>query len=163
MTARHIWHFKGGYLAANKIGQKFQNFPKSGSFFYQGWFLKSSMPFWPSRISALQINLRIRSLASSLTSTSVGKSKQFWNGKTIYCVQPFISETTRCVSNDFIENNDNSGQNVVRFYVWRIERGRELPSGETEKEEVWERESLWERRIAWVQRSGHTHKQLTEM
>jgi len=40
------------------------------------------------------------------------------------------------VSNDFIENNDNSRQNVVRFYVERIRRGRELPSGETEKEEV---------------------------
>ncbi len=57
----------------------------------------------------------------------------------MYCDQPFISETTRCVSNDFIENNDNSRQNVVRFYVWRIERGRELPSSETEEEEVWER------------------------
>jgi len=46
----------------------------------------------------------------------------------------------RCVSGDFIKTIDESGQNIVRFYVWRIERGRELPSGETEKEEVWERE-----------------------
>ncbi len=36
---------------------------------------------------------------------------------TMYCDQPFISETTRFVSNDFIEINDNSVQNVVRFYV----------------------------------------------
>jgi hypothetical protein len=49
------------------------------------------------------------------------------------------------VSNDFIENNDNPGQNVVRFYVWRIERGRELPSGETEKEGVRERELMREK------------------
>jgi hypothetical protein len=33
-----------------------------------------------------------------------------------YFDQPFVSETMRCVSNDFIENNDNAGQNV-RFYV----------------------------------------------
>jgi hypothetical protein len=26
-----------------------------------------------------------------------------------YCDQPFVSETTRCVSNDFIEINDSSG------------------------------------------------------
>jgi hypothetical protein len=50
----------------------------------------------------------------------------------IYCDQPFISETTRCVSDDFIEINDISGQNVVRFYVERIERGRELTTRETE-------------------------------
>jgi hypothetical protein len=36
---------------------------------------------------------------------------------TMYCDQPFVSETMRCVSNDFIEIHDNSGQNVVRFYV----------------------------------------------
>jgi hypothetical protein len=36
---------------------------------------------------------------------------------TFYCDQPFVSETTRCVSNDFIEINDYSGQNVVHFYV----------------------------------------------
>jgi hypothetical protein len=34
-----------------------------------------------------------------------------------YCDQPFISETIRCASNDFIEISDNSGQNVVHFYV----------------------------------------------
>jgi hypothetical protein len=47
--------------------------------------------------------------------------------------------------------------------VWRIERGRELPSRETEKEEVRERENLRKRRIALVKRSGHSHKQLMEM
>ncbi len=34
-----------------------------------------------------------------------------------YSIVPFVSETTRCVSNDFIEINDDAGQNVVRFYV----------------------------------------------
>ena len=68
----------------------------------------------------------------------------------------------RCVSNDFIEINDNSGQNVVRFYVCRIRRGRELTTGETEKENVLERESLREGRIGWLQRSGHSYKHLTE-
>ncbi len=58
----------------------------------------------------------------------------------MYCVQPFVSETMRCVSNDFIEINDNSGQNVVPFYVERIERGRDLTTRETEKENVCERE-----------------------
>jgi membrane carboxypeptidase/penicillin-binding protein len=71
------------------------------------------------------------------------------------------------VSNDFIEINDNSGQNVVPFYVERIERGRDLTTRETEKENVCERErereSLAEKGIAWAQRSGHSHKQLMEM
>jgi hypothetical protein len=46
----------------------------------------------------------------------------------------------RCSSNDFIEINDNTGQNALRFYVQRIKRGRELTTGETEKENVCERE-----------------------
>jgi hypothetical protein len=50
---------------------------------------------------------------------------------TLYGDQPFVSETMRCMSDDFIEINDNTGQNVVRFYVERIERERE-----TEKENV---------------------------
>jgi hypothetical protein len=61
-----------------------------------------------------------------------------------YCDQPFITETMRCSSNDFIEINDNSGQNAVHFYVWRIRRGRELTTGETEKERLWERELIRE-------------------
>jgi hypothetical protein len=69
----------------------------------------------------------------------------------------------RCVSNNFIQINDNSGQNAVHFYVRRIKRGRELTTGETERESVCERESLRERRIAWLQRLGHSYKQLTEM
>jgi hypothetical protein len=44
------------------------------------------------------------------------------------------------VSNDFIEINDNSGQNVVCFYVERIEGGKELTNRQTEKENVCERE-----------------------
>ncbi len=49
----------------------------------------------------------------------------------------------RCSPNDFIEINDNSGQNAVRFYVLRIKRRRELTTGETEKES--ERERAYER------------------
>ncbi len=63
------------------------------------------------------------------------------------------------MSNDFIEINDNSGQDVVRFYV--IERG-ESYLVERQRKRKCERESLQERRIAWVQRSGQSHKQLTE-
>jgi hypothetical protein len=67
----------------------------------------------------------------------------------MYCVQPFVNETTRCVSNDFIEINDNSGQNVVRFYVERIERGRELTTRETERENERERErELMRKRVS---------------
>ena len=43
--------------------------------------------------------------------------------------------------NDYIEINDNSGQNVLCFYVKRRERGSELITRETEKENVSERES----------------------
>jgi hypothetical protein len=51
----------------------------------------------------------------------------------------------RCVSNDFIEINDDSGQNVVRFYVERIERGRELTTREKENRNVWETELMRKR------------------
>jgi hypothetical protein len=40
------------------------------------------------------------------------------------------------------------------------EEESQLP--ERQGKRVCERESLRERRIAWVQRSGHSHKQLTE-
>ncbi len=43
----------------------------------------------------------------------------------------------------------------------RIERGKELTSGENEKRKC-ERQSLGEIGITWVQRSGHSHKQITE-
>jgi hypothetical protein len=45
------------------------------------------------------------------------------------------------MSDNFIEINDNSGQNVVHFYVKRRERVRELTTRETEKENVSERET----------------------
>ncbi len=53
-----------------------------------------------------------------------------------YCDQPFASETTRCVSDDVIKTIDYQGQNVRGFYVWGKWSGRELNSGETEKENV---------------------------
>jgi hypothetical protein len=56
------------------------------------------------------------------------------HGPYSYCDQPFLSETTRCVSNDFIENNDNPGQNVVPFYVERIERERANYQRDRERE-----------------------------
>lgn len=46
--------------------------------------LKSSNPFWPKRVSAVQINFRIKSLAStevSIPFPSDGKSKQFYKPK----------------------------------------------------------------------------------
>ncbi len=43
----------------------------------------------------------------------------------------------------------------------RIERGKELTSGEKEKRKC-ERQSLGETGMAWVQRSGHSHKQIME-
>ncbi len=53
-----------------------------------------------------------------------------------------VSEDFKCWHsfNDFIEISDNSGQNAVRFYVFRIKEERELTTRETEKENVWERE-----------------------
>jgi hypothetical protein len=75
-----------------------------------------------------------------------GTLERLFNRVGSYCDQPFVSETMWCVSNNFIENNDNSGQNVVCFYVESIRRGRELPCRETEKEEVRERESLHEKK-----------------
>ncbi len=43
----------------------------------------------------------------------------------------------------------------------RIEREKELISRENEKRKC-ERQSLGEKGIVWVQRSGHSHKQITE-
>jgi len=57
-----------------------------------------------------------------------------------YCHQPSVSETTRCVSDDFIEIIDNSRQNVVPFEVERIERVSELTTRETERVCLCERE-----------------------
>jgi hypothetical protein len=82
--------------------------------------------------------------------------------KTKYSDQPFVSETTRCESVDFIQKIDDQDKKPLRFYVWRMERGKELTSRENEKRK-WERQSLGEKGIAWVQRSGHSHKQIMEM
>jgi hypothetical protein len=38
-----------------------------------------------------------------------------------YCVQPFVSETTRCSSNDFITINDDTQEFTVRFMPNRKE------------------------------------------
>jgi hypothetical protein len=71
---------------------------------------------------------------------------------TFYCDQPIVNETTRCVSDDFIKNFHDPGQNARRFYVWRKWRGRELNSGENvrEIECAGEKDSIGER-------SGHSH------
>jgi hypothetical protein len=57
------------------------------------------------------------------------------------CIVISLSQVKQreCVSDNFIEINDNPGQNVVYFYVERIERRRELTTGVTEKENVRER------------------------
>jgi hypothetical protein len=55
---------------------------------------------------------------------------------TFYCDQPIISETTRCVSDDFIKMIDDQGQNARGFYVWGKRSGREQESGETERKRV---------------------------
>jgi len=46
--------------------------------------------------------------------------------------------------------------------VERIEWGKELTSRENEKRKC-EIQSLGETGIVWEQRSGHSHKQITEM
>ncbi len=40
----------------------------------------------------------------------------------------------QCLSEDFIEINDNPQKVVMRFYVQRRKRGREPTSGETDRE-----------------------------
>jgi hypothetical protein len=45
----------------------------------------------------------------------------------------------RCDSEKFISNNDNPGRSAMGLYIQRKERGRELDSGETERQR--ERES----------------------
>jgi len=54
-----------------------------------------------------------------------------------YCVQPFVSETTRCSSNDFIAINDDTQEFTMHFYAKRRKGGeRELTTGESETESV---------------------------
>ncbi len=43
------------------------------------------------------------------------------------------------------EIKDDPGQNVVCFYVEMIQRGRELTTGKTDKENVCERERAYEK------------------
>ncbi len=74
----------------------------------------------------------------------------------LYCDQPIISETTRCVSDDFVKTIDDQGQNVRFLYVCRKWRGRELNSGETEKEQAREIECAGEK-DSMGERSGHSH------
>ncbi len=62
-----------------------------------------------------------------------------------YCDQSIVSETMRCVSDDFIKTIDNSGQNARVFYVWRKWSGTEPSSGETEKENVGEMDCAGEK------------------
>ncbi len=55
-----------------------------------------------------------------------------------------------------IKTIHDPGQNAGRFYVWRKWRGRELNSGETEKENVREIECAGEKDSVG-ERSGHSH------
>jgi hypothetical protein len=64
---------------------------------------------------------------------------------TFYCDQPIVSETTRCVSDDFIKTIDDQGQNARVFYAWGKRSGREQESGETERERVREIERAGEK------------------
>jgi hypothetical protein len=64
----------------------------------------------------------------------------------------------RCVSNDFIENNDDPGQTgMCEGY-----KGGESYLAERQRKRKCERESFQEKRMVWVQRTGHSYKQLTE-
>ncbi len=75
---------------------------------------------------------------------------------TFYCDQPIVSETMRCVSDDFIKTIDDQGQNARVFYVWEKWSGREQESGETERERVREIECAGEKDSVG-ERSGHSH------
>jgi len=73
--------------------------------------LKSSIPFWPSLNSELQINFRIRSLASSETSyiASIGKSKQFYEKELLI---PIIKQQTKGV---VLTKKKSIG--ILKFYL----------------------------------------------
>ncbi len=62
------------------------------------------------------------------------------------------------MSDDFIAIDDNSEKVAMHFYVWQRKRGRELTTGETERDN----ESVG-REVASVQRSIYLHKHITEM
>ncbi len=64
--------------------------------------------------------------------------------KNVYCDQPFVSETTKCESTDFIEINDNSGQNVVRFLCVKDKEGARA-NYQRDRERDYVRERAYER------------------
>ncbi len=69
----------------------------------------------------------------------------------------------RCLSEDFIASNDNIKM-IARGLYAKLNGGeRELASGETEKESVWETEHRRKREVASVQRSSYLHKHKEEM
>ncbi len=69
---------------------------------------------------------------------------------TIYCDQPIVSETMRCVSDNLIKTIDNQRQNARGFYVRGKRSGREQEHRETQRERVCESLRVQERRITWV-------------
>jgi hypothetical protein len=75
---------------------------------------------------------------------------------TFYCDQPIVSETTRCVSDDFIKTIDDQGQNARGFYVWGKRSGREQENRETERKRVREIEGAGEKDSV-SERSRHSH------
>jgi hypothetical protein len=72
----------------------------------------------------------------------------------------------QCLPGDFIVINVDPEKNTMHFYVRRRKRGRELTTGETERERVCVRGRAFEgreiasvqRSRASVQRSRHLHK-----
>jgi hypothetical protein len=85
-----------------------------------------------------------------------------------YCDQLFVSETTRCVSDDFIKTIHVQGQNARGFYVWGKPSRRELNSGETEKENVREivcagAEDSMGKRSGHFHNNGQKHNMIIKM
>ncbi len=72
-----------------------------------GRYCLGAMSFHPSNKLPIYTTVEGSNLAATVTKRKTEN----------YCDWPFVSETMRCVSNDFIQINDNPGQNVVRFYV----------------------------------------------
>ncbi len=79
-----------------------------------------------------------------------------WLKTKLYCDQPIVSETMRCVSDDFIKTIDDQGQNARGFYVWEKLSGRQPDSRETEKDNVQEIECA-EAKNSMGERSRHSH------
>jgi len=79
-----------------------------------------------------------------------------WLKTKLYCDQPIVSETMRCVSDDFIKTIDDQGQNARFFYVWGKLSGRQPDSRETEKDNVREIKCA-EVKNSVGERSRHSH------